>query len=118
MTPPEFNSTKSKNKAYKPTIAPPKVLVIIHPCCAIIDTTATSMMINKVKENPKESEFTGKVSKLFANDQIIQGKGNPNVMSKMFEPMEEDTAMSPNPCRATMTLDIKSGTLVPAAKNV
>merc|ERR1719273_2648634 len=36
----------------------------------------------------------------------------------MLEPTDEDTAISPLPCFATKTLVIKSGTDVPAAKNV
>ena len=39
-------------------------------------------------------------------------------MSKMFDPTDEETAMSPKPFRATMTDVIKSGMDVPAAKNV
>merc|ERR1712029_769984 len=46
------------------------------------------------------------------------GKGSPTVMSNMFDPTEDETAMSPNPLRATITLVIKSGIEVPAAKNV
>ncbi|TRY67508.1 hypothetical protein TCAL_16956 [Tigriopus californicus] len=36
----------------------------------------------------------------------------------MFEPTEEDTAISPLPCLATRTLVMRSGTEVPAAKKV
>lgn len=36
----------------------------------------------------------------------------------MFDPTDEETAMSPLPCFATRTLVIRSGTEVPAAKNV
>ena len=36
----------------------------------------------------------------------------------MFEPTEEETAISPKPLRATMTLVNKSGIEVPAAKKV
>lgn len=36
----------------------------------------------------------------------------------MLLPTELETAMSPNPFRATMTLVIRSGMLVPAARNV
>ena len=42
----------------------------------------------------------------------------PTVTSNMLEPTDEETAMSPNPLRATITLVIKSGIEVPAAKNV
>merc|ERR1712113_693312 len=43
------------------------------------------------------------------------GSGSPTVTSKMFEPMELLTAISPWPCLATMKLDNRSGTEVPAA---
>ena len=42
----------------------------------------------------------------------------PIVTSKMLLPTELDTAMSPKPFLATITLVIRSGMLVPAAKNV
>lgn len=43
---------------------------------------------------------------------------HPTVTSKMLEPTEEETAMSPKPFLATMTEVIKSGIDVPAAKKV
>lgn len=42
----------------------------------------------------------------------------PTVMSKMLEPTELDTAMSPSPFRATITLVMRSGMEVPAANMV
>lgn len=42
----------------------------------------------------------------------------PTVTSKMLLPTELDTAISPKPFRATMTLVMRSGILVPAARNV
>lgn len=42
----------------------------------------------------------------------------PIVTSNKLLPMELDTAMSPKPFLATKTLVIRSGILVPAAKNV
>ena len=42
----------------------------------------------------------------------------PTVTSKMLLPTEEDTAMSPNPFLATITLVIRSGMEVPAARKV
>jgi len=42
----------------------------------------------------------------------------PMVTSKMLLPTELDTAMSPNPFLATITLVMRSGMLVPAARNV
>jgi len=47
-----------------------------------------------------------------------QGTGKPKATSKMLLPMDEDTAMSPSPCLATITEDNRSGTEVPAAKIV
>mmetsp|Transcript_8364 Transcript_8364/g.10618 ORF Transcript_8364/g.10618 Transcript_8364/m.10618 type:complete len:214 (-) Transcript_8364:713-1354(-) len=46
------------------------------------------------------------------------GSGRPTATSKMFEPIEDDTAMSPWPCWATMMLESRSGIDVPAARNV
>ena len=43
---------------------------------------------------------------------------HPTVTSKMLLPTEEDTAMSPKPFLATMTLVMRSGMEVPAARNV
>ena len=54
--------------------------------------------------------------RLIINVSIV--KTYPTVTSKMLEPTDDDTAMSPLPCFATKTLVIKSGTDVPAAKNV
>lgn len=42
----------------------------------------------------------------------------PTVMSNMLLPTELDTAMSPRPLRATITLVIRSGMDVPAARIV
>ncbi|KMQ95275.1 hypothetical protein RF55_4519 [Lasius niger] len=43
---------------------------------------------------------------------------HPTVTSKMLLPTELDTAISPYPFRATITLVMRSGMLVPAARNV
>ena len=43
---------------------------------------------------------------------------HPTVISKMLEPTELDTAMSPRPFRATITLVMRSGIEVPAASMV
>ena len=42
----------------------------------------------------------------------------PTVTSKILDPTDEETAISPNPFLATITLVIKSGIEVPAAKKV
>ena len=49
---------------------------------------------------------------------LLEHFTHPTVMSKMLLPTELDTAMSPRPFRATMTLVIRSGIEVPAAKMV
>lgn len=43
---------------------------------------------------------------------------HPTVTSNILLPTEDETAISPNPFLATITLVIKSGIEVPAAKNV
>lgn len=43
---------------------------------------------------------------------------HPTVMSNMLEPTELETAMSPRPFRATITLVMRSGMEVPAARIV
>lgn len=43
---------------------------------------------------------------------------HPTVMSNMLDPTELETAMSPRPFRATMTLVMRSGMEVPAARIV
>ena len=43
---------------------------------------------------------------------------HPTVTSKMLLPTEEETAMSPKPFLATITLVMRSGMEVPAARNV
>lgn len=45
-------------------------------------------------------------------------KSYPTQMSKMFDPTDEETAISPRPFRATITDVIKSGIEVPAARKV
>ena len=46
------------------------------------------------------------------------GRGRPKATSKMFDPMDDETAMSPCPCCATITEESRSGTDVPAARIV
>jgi len=73
------------------------------------------MGINKVKQILLTTTLLGVEGQ---SVKISQGRGNPTRISKMLLPIELETAMSPSPIRATMTLDNKSGTDVPAAKNV
>ena len=46
------------------------------------------------------------------------GFTHPTVMSKMLLPTELETAISPKPFLATITLVMRSGILVPAARKV
>merc|ERR1712164_91868 len=69
-------------------------------------------------EHTKPSELTDFAPKLFINDHINHGRGIPTVTSKMFDPIDDETAISPCPSLATITEVIKSGTDVPAAKHV
>lgn len=58
---------------------------------------------------------------IYISFSIVTHEGNgayPTVMSKMLLPTELDTAMSPMPLRATITLVMRSGMDVPAAKIV
>lgn len=66
--------------------------------------------------SPFETTLTG--SNLLTNAYKIQGNGSPTQTSKILDPTEEDTAMSPRPFLATITEVIKSGMEVPAAKKV
>lgn len=52
------------------------------------------------------------------SERLQHGLTHPIVMSKMLLPTELDTAMSPRPLRATITLVIRSGMEVPAARMV
>lgn len=52
------------------------------------------------------------------NPTLVFNQPYPTVMSKMLEPTELETAMSPSPLRATMTLVMRSGMEVPAANIV
>ena len=55
------------------------------------------------------------MSGAYTAEKTNHGRGRPINMSKMLDPMQLDTAMSPKPWRATDMLDIRSGTLVPMA---
>mmetsp|Transcript_111617 Transcript_111617/g.193444 ORF Transcript_111617/g.193444 Transcript_111617/m.193444 type:complete len:214 (-) Transcript_111617:236-877(-) len=55
---------------------------------------------------------------LFKAPYISHGTGRPMVTSKMLEPILDEMAISPCPCRATITEVIRSGTDVPAARTV
>lgn len=79
-----------------------------------IATMPTSTRI----EMSNESDTTSIARPPLIIDQINQGSGSPNVTSKIFEPIDEDTAEFADPF-LTFTIDVNmSGTLVPAARMV
>ena len=70
-----------------------------------------------ITELIKFSVLTGIVPPV--NERAINhGTPRPKRMSKMFEPIAFEIAMSPRPCFATMTEDIVSGIDVPIARTV
>mmetsp|Transcript_85419 Transcript_85419/g.242245 ORF Transcript_85419/g.242245 Transcript_85419/m.242245 type:complete len:469 (-) Transcript_85419:832-2238(-) len=85
----------------------------------MVATTHMSMMIRTMIEKPMldASTFTGA---LWAHIMLYMshGSGSPTVTSKMLEPIELLTAMSPSPFLATIQLDSRSGMEVPAASTV
>mmetsp|Transcript_77884 Transcript_77884/g.208113 ORF Transcript_77884/g.208113 Transcript_77884/m.208113 type:complete len:338 (-) Transcript_77884:1225-2238(-) len=92
-------------------------LVILQFANLMEQITTTSMKISTSKDAPRLSAFTT----TFSCSTMVkhsQGRGSPTSTSKMLLPMEEETAMSPSPCLATITEESKSGTEVPAASTV
>merc|ERR1719402_1017915 len=77
-----------------------------------------SMRNNIPMEQPIPTELTFIGSPPWVMLHSSHGKGNPTVTSKMFDPMEDETAISPCPCLATRTDVMRSGTEVPAARIV
>jgi len=79
--------------------------------------TATSIEKRRIIEHPSPSLLTTigwEKTHVYKN----HGNGNPTVTSKMLLPTDDETAISPKPFLATITLVIRSGIEVPAAKNV
>lgn len=123
----------------------PSILLIFHLQAAMEMMTKRSMMKRSTMAQNRPLLLTATGCKLFTNVYKSHGNGNlkrdrkrqvsivkllliimqpacpvsyPTVMSKMLEPTELDTAMSPRPFRATMTLVMRSGMEVPAARIV
>merc|ERR1712038_1193073 len=84
----------------------------------MVTSTANNMKMSTPKEIASPEDLTSTLFPLFRAQYNIQGTGRPKRMSKMFDPIEDDTAISPNPCFATMTEESKSGIDVPAARTV
>lgn len=95
----------------------PRSFDIFHPEQRIQPKTRISIVKRRMIEHPNPSLDT-----LIGVPKTTQyrnhGTGNPTVTSKMLLPTEDDTAMSPKPFLATMTLVMRSGMDVPAARNV
>mmetsp|Transcript_24305 Transcript_24305/g.52086 ORF Transcript_24305/g.52086 Transcript_24305/m.52086 type:complete len:101 (-) Transcript_24305:1049-1351(-) len=100
-------------------MSPPNVRVIFQPWQCTMAIIATSIPI-KIAIDWKIPAACIKTTRGVVGQSvnINQGSGNPTRMSKILLPIELETAMSPSPIRATMTLDNKSGTDVPAASTV
>jgi hypothetical protein len=95
----------------------PNNLDIFQPEQRMHIKTMRSIEKRRIIEQPKPSLDT---SIGFPNTTLYrnQGTGNPTVTSKILLPTEDDTAMSPKPFLATMTLVMRSGIDVPAARKV
>lgn len=112
-----------RNKMYKKNIMTPKPFVIFQLLHAMVEMTARSIPTSTRMFHRRLLALTGLPVYAVPFDNFImllsnQGKGSPIRMSKMLLPIELETAISPFPCIATMTLLSKSGTLVPAASKV
>lgn len=114
MTLTSKSTLRTTKTMYRTNIAPPNGLLIFHFDIAIVAITVMSITNNKKMEQTSPLLFTSTVPPLIAK-YINQGIGNPTVISKILLPTELDTAMSPNPFLATITLVMRSGILVPAA---
>merc|ERR1711865_506871 len=118
-----------RNTMYNRNIVIPRLFVIFHLFAAMVTMTATSIPISSPTEVSSAlvspltmiqhpSGFLPDLQPGQSKLWKIHGMGSPMRMSKMLEPIEDDTAMSPWPCLATMTEVIRSGIEVPAARKV
>lgn len=109
--------TTRKTK-YSMNMMDPSSLLMRHLQAAMEMMTNSSMRKRRTmaQKSPLELTCTGLISLI--KDQRSQGNGRPTVMSKILEPTELDTAISPRPLRATITLVMRSGMEVPAANIV
>ena len=107
-------------------ITPPNVLDIFHPILQVVSTTqmtinTRSMML--VARSESSPSVPMAISPMAPPDRRgwrhlrSHGNGKPTATSKMLEPNDDDTAISPKPLRATNTLVNTSGTDVPTAES-
>lgn len=118
MVPYSSISETTTNPQYNTNIPAPITGFIRQPVSIIVTTSVTSIMNSSPIEHFKPSEETEFATPPLKMEYSSHGNGNPTVTSKIFDPIDDDTAMSPRPFFATITEVIKSGTEVPAAKNV
>lgn len=83
----------------------------------IIRDKSRGKKIVRIKRKQK-SERESKESKIARKRERAKEKTYPMVTSKILDPTEEETAMSPSPFLATRTEVIKSGIDVPADSKV
>lgn len=96
----------------------PRILFILHLHEAIEKITNRSMRNSKTMAQNRPLLLTGIGCSALMRENRSQGTGRPTVISNMLLPTELDTAMSPRPFRATITLVMRSGIEVPAARIV
>lgn len=96
----------------------PKILFILHLHKAMDKMTNSSIMKRRTIAQKRPLLLTATGVNSLNMENRSHGMGRPTVMSKMLLPTELDTAMSPKPLRATMTLVMRSGMEVPAANIV
>ena len=92
--------------------------VILHLKATMEAMTAMSMRKSIPIWQAMPAEETATLGTRLKRLKRSQGRGKPTVTSKRFDPMDDETAMSPWPALATITDVIKSGTEVPAARKV
>lgn len=97
----------------------PSFLVSLQPLKWMMRATAPTMRksVSTVMVSDSDLILTCDPGKITPVDSS-QGMGRPTRMSKMLEPMDEETAMSPKPRRATAREESASGMEVPAASSV
>lgn len=84
----------------------------------MIETTVTRSIAKRINIDVATPLLSIEITLLKDAIKRSHGTGSPMQTSNMFEPIDDDTAISPSPWRATITEERRSGTLVPAARKV
>mmetsp|Transcript_12233 Transcript_12233/g.42959 ORF Transcript_12233/g.42959 Transcript_12233/m.42959 type:complete len:446 (+) Transcript_12233:401-1738(+) len=114
------SSDSATKRRYSTNMIMPRRMSSTHPKHLMLITT-NSTIISRVTTEMNRPSLLMITSSLPSSTMpvlISHGSGSPTLMSKMLEPMEEETAMSPKPLRATITDDSASGIDVPPARMV